>query len=262
MNYLKNIFLFIVLTTCLMAQTVGIEAKIAELAKKSNDAYFSFSKESFAEVWSLSERILSVAPDNEDAKYFAALTGYRLLNIGLNSKDKAFLTSYYDKSREYCDALMESEKYGAEARVVKAGVYMMKIATAMMEAPVLTVRIHNNLDEADQMDKGNSRSLLVRGIMALNTPEMFGGSAEQAEKLFEAALENSKKEDKSKLVSWGLEESYAWLGRAYTELGKYDSAKKTYKEVLEIKPDFNWVSYKLLPSLEKRIKKVAEEKGL
>jgi Flp pilus assembly protein TadD len=63
-----------------------------------------------------------------------------------------------------------------------------------------------------------------------------------------AAFEQPAKND---LAHWGHGESLVWLGIAKQKSGDAAGARTAWKKALELEPNYGWVKYVLLPSLEK-----------
>ncbi|GJQ62538.1 MAG: hypothetical protein SCALA702_15910 [Melioribacteraceae bacterium] len=228
-----------------------IAAKIAEIKSAHEKAYYNFSKEEYMKIWADCERVISIAPDNGEAKYFASLTAFRLMNVGLVKGDKSVVEKYADAGIKYADDIESDATLAAESAIVKANILMMKLAIVPQEAAALSGQIHGLIGKAEAMDPGNPRAILTKGIMLYNTPEQYGGSVQKAAELFTSAME-SFDENSQKLIDWGHNESMAWLGQAYARMGKIGKARGIYNEALKYYPDFGWVRYQLLPALDQK----------
>ena len=117
------------------------------------------------------------------------------------------------------------------------------------------MKINSLLEEVSAKKFGNPRTLLIRGMMAYNTPPMFGGSVDKSIEYFtkaELIFQNSKSSDELK-PDWGYLETLAWKGQALAEKGMVQDAKSAYENALAIEPNFGWVKFRLLPQLEKQI---------
>ncbi|MFC2133076.1 tetratricopeptide repeat protein [Bacteroidota bacterium] len=202
----------------------------------------------------LFERIISAEPENYYAVYYKLLAEYRLITADHNGEFQ-MLDKYYDDAIESLEKLSDYRSLASEIKTLKAAIHMMKLADSPMSGRSLSPKIHSLLDEALIDNPGNPRAYLIRGIMAFNTPAMFGGSKEDAikflntsQKLFETSVEKD-----SVSPSWGYNETFAWLGMAYTELRDYNSAKSIYENGLEVEPNFGWIKFQLLPNLNQQV---------
>ena len=118
----------------------------------------------------------------------------------------------------------------------------------------LSPKIYSLLDEAQRIDPGKPYSYVIRGIMYFNTPQMYGGSYEEALKNFNKAAKLFEGTDNENNINpvWGYAETLAWIGRTQENLKDNDAAKFAYQKALSVAPDYAWVKYSLLPNLEKK----------
>ncbi|MGK9370075.1 tetratricopeptide repeat protein [Melioribacter sp. Ez-97] len=198
---------------------------------------------------------VSYSGQNNIASYYNALLGYKLLEM--NMGDKEAFDQIYENALREAERLIDIDGFKADGLVLQAAVYMMKIATNPISAVTLSSKIHQLLDEAQSIDSANPYSYVIRGMMKFNTPEMFGGSYEEALKNFSRAV--LLFENNGERPAWGYAESLAWLGRTYVELGDYQSALFTYRRALNAEPEYGWVKHVLLPEAEKKYKESKNE---
>jgi len=222
---------------------------IAEAVQALHSAYLKNDFKTYMENHSFFERVLSMEPDNYLAKYYIAYIEYRLYMFKF-SDNKINVEKFYDTAQDILKELVEKKQFAGESKTLLASLYMMRLATNPMEAMALGPKIYEYLDEADAEPGSNPRSLLVRGIMQMNTPAAFGGSVQKGMESVQKAIDLYEK-DKTGKINWGYEEAFAWLGQGYEKLNQPDKAKETYNKVLAIAPDFAWVKMNLLPNLEK-----------
>ncbi|AFN74230.1 TPR domain protein [Melioribacter roseus P3M-2] len=198
---------------------------------------------------------LAYTGGNHNAAYYSALLGYKLLEM--NMGNKSVFGNYYEATLKDVERLLEFDDIRADALVIKAAIYMMKIATNPISAVTLSPKIHQLLDEAQSIDPENPYSYVIRGMMKFNTPKMFGGSFEEALKNFSKAtflFENYRN-----LPAWGYAESLAWLGRTYVELEDIQSALFAYNRALNSEPEYGWIKHALIPEAEEKIKEYENE---
>ncbi len=227
------------------------EALMKEIKDLTYKGYFQFDNSHFINAIGLCERIKTVNPEDAEAIYYSAYSGYRILNIGMVREEASAFNNYYDKTINEASKLFDNKQLSSEAYVVAASAVMMKLAVDKSDAPNLSAKTHGYLDNAEKKDKNNPRIYLTRGIMFYNTPVQFGGGVEKAIKQFEIALklfENNEAENQK--ISWGHAETYAWKGQAYLRGNEVELSKQAYEKALNIEPNFGWVEYQLLPQLE------------
>ena len=250
----QNVGIIILLIISLSASNYASNSnskKIMSKAKKiSKEAYLKFDKVLFLKSNGLLERILSAEPSNAEARYYLAYNQYRLLVIAMEKKEKDLSGLYYKSAIENAKKVSRVKKYKSDGDVLLAAIYMMKLSSDKSEAPVISAKIYSLLKEAQLSDSTNPRVYLIRGIMRIYTPPMFGGSIDSAIKNFDMAISLFNKNTR-KTIDWGYVETLAWKGQALIRKNKYRLAKKTYDQALEVEPEFGWVRYNLLPQLEK-----------
>ncbi len=219
----------------------------------SYEASIKFDEGKLRQASALCERILSEDDSNIYARYYLAYSQYQLLQVAMTRKDQNLFDQFFSAAVDNGKLILQEKSFASEANVLLASIYMMKIAITPQEAPQLSMKIHSYLDDAVKANVNNPRAYLIRGQMLYNTPEMYGGSVDKAIDLWNnALLLFAGEKEKSFMPDWGLLDTYAWLGQAFTRKGKVEDAKSTYEKALSIEPNFGWVKYVLLPGLDKK----------
>jgi tetratricopeptide (TPR) repeat protein len=230
-----------------------IDDSIVEAVQSVHEADIKSDFKLYMENHSFFERCLNMDQNNYIAKYYLAYIEFKLYQFK-QSNTKVDVDKYYDTALEYCKDLVDKKKYESEAKTVMAGLYMMRLANDQMEAMALMPQIHALLSEAEAAPGKNPRPLIIKGIMQLNTPPMFGGSVEKAIDTFTLAVSIFEKEKNDNIIRWGYEETLAWLGQAYAKNKLFDKAKEAYEKALKIEPEYAWIKFVLMPQLEKQNK--------
>jgi hypothetical protein len=101
------------------------------------------------------------------------------------------------------------------------------------------------------MAPGNPRIIFFRGVALVTTPEQWGGDLAQGTQLLEHAVAIFEHPARPTAVNWGHGEALVWLGIAKQKAGNTAGARKAWQHALELEPEYGWVKYVLLPSLEK-----------
>ncbi len=225
--------------------------ELNENVQKIHTAYFQNDVKLFMEVHSFLERLIEVEPANDLAKYYLAYVEYRLY-ASKQATNNSFVEKFYEPAVKICKEIIEAGKMVDEVKTILAALYIMRLGSNQMEAMALSPQIHTLLGEAETVNPTNPRIHIVRGIMVLNTPPMFGGSVDKGMESFNKAISlfESNKIEKSILPNWGYEESQVWLGIGYQRINNKEKAKEIFTKVLELQPDFGWVKFKLLPSVK------------
>ena len=186
--------------------------------------------------------------------YYLAYSEYKLLEMCQRGKNTSNFDEIKQSAETHTGILIEEKGFESEGKVILAGIYMMRIAHNWSEAIALSPLLYSTLAEAEKLNKNNPRVFLLRGMMKFNTPEMFGGSKEEALTNFlkASSLFENAEEGKEFNPEWGYLETLAWTGQVYAKLGNVDTARFYYTKVLTIEPEYGWVKYVLLPTLDKQ----------
>ncbi len=129
----------------------------------------------------------------------------------------------------------------------------LKIGFAPGSGISLSPKATGLFDEALTRAPANPRVLLFKGIHVLHTPAFFGGGAEKALPLLEAAVKAAEAETPAKdpwQPAWGRSESLGWLAMAQAEAGKQAEAKATCERALALDPKDGFVTERVLPKLQ------------
>jgi tetratricopeptide (TPR) repeat protein len=197
----------------------------------------------------------SVAKDQEPmVRYAIAYADWRMFfapGVAANERN-----GMIDEAESQLQAALKQNEKFAEAHALLAAVWGAKISQSALRGITLGPRVGSTIGKANAIDPENPRIVLQEGIGALNTPSMFGGGADKAEKLLRRAIMLFEKEPADKAwPNWGRFDAHAWLGQTLVERGDYAGARAQYAAALKIAPGSQWVQAVLLPALEKAAKK-------
>ena len=183
--------------------------------------------------------------------YYVALADYRLA-IMLREDDEKQAVAHLDAAVEHLEQAVMLDDGSAEAYALFSNVYGLKIGFRPLTSIVLGPRANRMMARAKDLEPDNPRAVLIEATSNFNTPAMWGGSKKKAIEGFQRAASLFEQEEELDPVepSWGHEEAYAWLGMAYQDQGDYVAARRAFDRALEVKPDYGWVKYVLLPQLE------------
>lgn len=201
------------------------------------------------------ERALTAFPTSSMLQHYHAYGLYRAgtMTMGQNGDDAA--RPYFGKAREILETLVRGETI-PESHALLASVYGMQIAVArvaMIEGMRLGPKTEASMDKAVAAGPKNPRVWVMRGIGAFNTPSMFGGGIDVAERHLKQALALFPDDHPaSPLPSWGRADAHVWLGQVYQRQGKLDAARAQFDSVLALQPQNGWVAHVLIPGLTKK----------
>lgn len=242
--------MLIILLTVTSVKASDTNKMLAEAKKISQEAYLKFDKTLYLKSYGLCERVLSAEPNNKLALYLSAYNQYRLTNIAMVKKDTKLFDTYFESAIEKIKKLEDTDKYRSESKALLATIYMMKIAISPSDAPALSGKIHSYLGQSLGADSQNPRAYLTKGSMLFNTPPAFGGSIDGALNNFNKAISIYESDKNAGTeIDWGYLETLAWKGMALTKMKDTTNAILVYEKAIKIEPNFAWVKYRLLPSL-------------
>jgi tetratricopeptide (TPR) repeat protein len=197
----------------------------------------------------LAERALAVSPGDWLLLHYLGYSAY--VEAGQTTGRGGNAKPLLDQAR---DALEKSEaKHGlAETAAVLSSVYGQLIAVDPSQAMSLGMLAGQEMDRAVSLAPTNPRVWIIRGVNAIFAPPEYGGSLGQAETQLTRAIQlfAADKPNPSE-PTWGRAEAYAWLGVTHQKQGDNIKAAADFRKALEIAPEYNWVKYVLIPSLQK-----------
>ncbi|MBI2417817.1 MAG: tetratricopeptide repeat protein [Ignavibacteriales bacterium] len=248
--------LVFVVSGVISAQTEN-RSPLPKLITEIDVAVSGYSAAALLGIDSTLQKIFAADSSNNTVLYYLAYTEYNLVAMSLNDDALDLFDRFYTPAEKHAAAVAEVRGFSSEGKTLLAAIYMMKIAHSWTEAMSLSKPFYMLLAEAEQINPDNPRTFYIKGMMKLKTPSMFGGSREEALKLFTKAnaLFEAERTSKTDGPRWGYIACLTWSGQAYAEDENLETAKFYYKKALEVNPEYGWVKYKLLPDLEKKMNK-------
>jgi predicted TPR repeat methyltransferase len=93
---------------------------------------------------------------------------------------------------------------------------------------------------------------MFRGQALLFTPPEFGGDPVEGAALIQQAAEHFAAPGANPPgPAWGQADALAWLGFAKQKAGDLAAARAAWEQALAVEPNYAWVKYALLPSLDR-----------
>jgi len=234
---------FLLIPLFIICAAMGIPQELSEM---NYHAYLKSDKVAWKQNVAYAYKLNQDDP-NEETLFQLALTEYGLLNVTMKDTDEKLFSDYVDGCQERLELLVDSRKFGPEAKALLSGVYGFKIAYSPLKGMFYGPKSTTLLEQA--MEEKPSSPIVLK-LYATNqyfTPEMWGGNKEIALKAFEKSSEIFIKNNKEK--SWMNLDNLAWIGIIYQEDGYLEKAKLSWEKAIEIEPNFYWVRNSLLPSL-------------
>jgi tetratricopeptide (TPR) repeat protein len=179
--------------------------------------------------------------------YEKGLAQYRLaLSANLLQKSDV-AEKAIDGAMATLEALEQQETDNVEIKALLAQVYGYKIALSPLKGAYYGPKSQTKLSEAEQLAPENPRVQLIKGIDALNTPALFGGSMERAMNAFDKSI-SAYENDQYSNYYWGHAEAYTWKGLMLQREGHNDKAIAQWKKALVVDPDYGWAKNLLTKS--------------
>lgn len=257
---MKKLVLFLLVATMPVVTfgqpDMNVDSLFIKGKKELHQAVSSWTETSLINARAYFERLLINSDKAWLAHYYIALVDYRLTSFYFSKNDKNQAKKFIDDGIDHLSAGLEEKKDFADAHNLLSALYGNKIGINPFLSMTLGPKSGKEMQQALSLAPGNPRNYLVSGWSAFYTPKMFGGGKDKAEKHFNQAIAcfDSFQVTDPTLPDWGHEEAYAWLGIVQAEKNDLDAAKKSYEMALQINPDYGYVSYVLLPKLEKEAK--------
>lgn len=202
----------------------------------------------------LLDRVLTVTPNDAIMLHYKGYALYRKANpmmedAAKKAEVKALLEAADDALESSGKTLQWPETYALRASVIGQMIGVGNPISGMVLGP----RAENQIEKAVELGPNNPRVWMLKGVGNIFKPKMFGGGADKAEKELLKAIELFANDRAvSPAPRWGHSEAYAWLGQAYVAQSKFAEARASYQKALDLDPGNGWVTYVLLPALEKK----------
>lgn len=187
-------------------------------------------------------------------------------------KEQLDLVNYYYGYIAYCidqGWSKQARTYLAKARVIinklemasyqesmllayRSAFVGFDIGLAPFKAPFIGPKSLAFAEKAKSLNAKNAFAYVQLGNIAFYTPEVFGGSKEEALRHYLKAYYLEKENNVS--TDWNYLNLLASIVLAYKEVEDYKFAKRFCEEALEVAPDFLWVKDELYPEILNIIK--------
>jgi tetratricopeptide (TPR) repeat protein len=188
-------------------------------------------------------------PNNPLLTHYAGYAAFRRVNL-VPDTDSARTKKMLGEARSLLERSIALDPM-PESYALLSSIIGRQIGYYQGGADTLVQQANNATFSALNLNSDNPRVWLMSGISAFYTLPEHGGGFDQAEKQLRRAIRFFEAENvPTPMPSWGHAEAWCWLGQTLAKKGKIAEAKEAYRRALEIEPEFGWVKYVLLPSLE------------
>ena len=219
----------------------ALTAKIIEAKDRLQGGWTSWKEEEMKAGRDMFLKlILEQSSANADLCYYAALSDHRLIVYAFAAGKQAEASPLIAEARKYLEKAMELDPGRGELYALDATLLGYQIALDPQKGMELGMQILASFAQAESKEPDNPRVSLLKGESLMFWPVEYGGGPDNAIAVLDRALSLFEKEKVSDPVkpSWGKEEAFAFLGRAYAQKGAREKAVEYMKKALETSPHF------------------------
>lgn len=239
--------------TALVRAQAPADTLIPDTERAVERAYLRASATDVAAAVKSLDAALAVDPKNPALLYERAFAYYAEVPSMRGTNDKKAMIAKFEQAT----ALLEKVKgqpWEAEAAALHSGIVGQLIGLkGAMSAMMLGPKSGQLIGRAEKALKDSPRVLLFRGISLLNTPSAFGGDAAKGAQLLQQSVDAfAKAEAAAPGPHWGRADALTWLGIAKSDAGDKAGARAAWEQALALEPDYGWVKFALLPSLDQK----------
>ncbi len=172
------------------------------------------------------ERIGSAEPDQWLPHYYLSYANLQLAMSAMNQGNPQGVEQYVKLSEAHLGKAKELTAMNSELKCMEGYVAQGYIwIDPMNNGPQYAGAAHAAYAAAIAMDEANPRPHMLRGMLTLFTPEFFGGGAEKAKPMLDAAsalYEQESATDKGILPAWGQPTNNWMVQKAARDLAASD----------------------------------------
>lgn len=177
--------------------------------------------------------------------------GYIGYCIGFDRKDEA--RTYLSLAQENLDILEKRNYNLSMVSAYRSAFYGFRIGLNPVTAPVNGKRSMDNAKTALKLDPSNYLAYVQHGNIQFYMPAAFGGSKKEALEYYLKAKDILESGRSSVKGDWNYLSLMIVIGQTYTYLKDYNSAQRTYEDLLRMEPGFKYVRDDLYPKLLKKM---------
>lgn len=234
------------------AEPTNANVIAADAERAIERAYLRASETSLAEAAKPLEAALATDPKNPALLYTRAFAYYAATApLRATKGNNGAIEAEFNRAIALLDRV-KGQPWEAEAAALHSSILGQLIGLkGGMSGMMLGPKSNQLIARAEKALPGNPRVLLFRGISLLNTPPMFGGDSVKGAKLLRQAADIFAKAGASAPgPHWGRADALTWLGLAEKNSGDLGAARSAWEQALALEPDYGWVKFALLPSLD------------
>ncbi|MBN2639699.1 MAG: tetratricopeptide repeat protein [Bacteroidales bacterium] len=208
------------------------------------------------EIWKTTIDKMEKLPNKPDSVVLELVNyeyGYVGWCIGTKKTKEASL--YLDLLEKNLNKLKNNNYQISYMNAYLSAVYGYKIGLSPFKAPFYGPKSVRYAKLSMSQDSTNPFGYIQYANALYYMPVIFGGSKTEALRYYQSA-EQKMNANKAKYVddNWNYLSLLTSIAKAYEETEQYDKANQTYKKILTIAPDFDWVKNKIYPEFLKKLK--------
>lgn len=173
--------------------------------------------------------------------YEFAFAQYQLAVTASIHKQESTLQTALKQAADRLEMLVKSEPSPdetVEALALLASVRGMQAGYSPIQGAYYGKLSRNAIAQAKKLQPNHPRVLLIDGILAYQTPALFGGSTQTALNQLNAAVQAFSQPCQQ--ICWGEAEALVWRGLARSAAGDTTGAKADWSQALVLAPDYAW----------------------
>ena len=171
--------------------------------------------------------------------------GYAAFCIGMKKDEEA--EEILSLAVKNVEILLQKEAYVSKAYAIYSGLHAFKLHYEPYKSFYYGPRIVNYIDKAVKKDSTNPVAWSEKGNMKYHAPKMFGGDKKEAIQYYLKSIKLYEQKSGMPECNWMYLNTLTWLAQSYEKTGQPNSAAETYKKILQLAPDYQWVHDELYP---------------
>ena len=229
---------------------------VADTERALERAYLRASTTDLATATKSLDAALAADPKNPALLYESGFAQYAALSAMRAKNDKDEMVAQLGKAVAILERV-KGQPWEAEATALHSSILGQLIGIkGGMSGMTLGPKSGTLLGRAEKSLPGNPRVLLFKGISLINTPAAFGGDSAKGAQLLQQSIDAFAKVDAAAPgPHWGQADALTWLGLAKQTAKDIAGARTAWEQALVLEPDYGWVKFALLPSLDQKARK-------
>ncbi len=230
-----------VLTFSLSAQDVDLTAQLQRTQRLGTDA-----------LRGLQAKLAQDPTPIEQKAYFQAFVGYTLASH-LQHQDAKTSEALLDRTLKGLEGRKD-----ADSLALMGACFGLKIGFSPNSGMTLAPKAMGLFQQALKLSPGNPRVLFFQGLHVYHTPAFFGGGAEKAMPILEAAVkagEHEKPAENAWTPRWGKAESLAWLALVQLDRQQTEAASLSLNAALAMDEEYAFAVKVVKPKVDAELAK-------